>query len=69
MKSENPRFFTDKGQQMTGDKNIADKCNEYFTVIGLSLANSIGIADKATFDSYLKKPNSFFFSISVHRCT
>ena len=51
-------FFTDKGQQITGDKNIADKFNEYFTQIGTSLANSIDIAVNATFDTYLKKPNS-----------
>ena len=61
MKSEYPRFFTDKGQQITGDKNIADKFNEYFTQIGPSLANSIDIADKVTFDTYLKKPNSSSF--------
>ena len=61
MKSEYPRFFTDKGQQISGDKNIADKFNEYFTQIGPSLANSIDIANKATFDTYLKKPNSASF--------
>ena len=61
MKSEYPRFFTDKGQQIIGDKNIADKFNEYFTQIGPNLANSIDIADKATFDTYLKKPNSSSF--------
>ena len=59
MKSEYPRHFIDKGQQIAGDKNIADKFNEYFTQIGPSLANSIDISNKATFDTYLKKPNSF----------
>ena len=49
------------GQQISGDKNIADKFNEYFTQIGPSLANSIDIANKATFDTYLKKPNSSSF--------
>ena len=63
MKSEYPRFFTDKGQQITEDKNIADKFNEYFTKIGPSLGNSIDIADKATFDTYLKKPNSSSFQL------
>ena len=61
MKYEYPRFFTDKGQQITEDKNISDKFNEYFTQIGPSLANSIDIADKATFDTYLKQPNSSSF--------
>ena len=61
MKSEYPRFITDKGQQITGDKNIADNFNKYFTQIGPSLANSIDIADKATFDTSLKKPNSSAF--------
>ena len=42
-------------------KNIADKFNEYFTQIGPSLANSIDIANEATFDTYLKKPNSSSF--------
>ena len=61
MKSEYPRFSTDRGQQITGDKNIADNFNKYFTQIGPSLANSIDIADKATFDTSLKKPNSSAF--------
>ena len=61
MKSLYPRFFTNEGQQITGDKNIADKFNEYFAEIGQSLANSIDIADKATFDTHLKKPNSSSF--------
>ena len=61
MKSEYPPFFMDMGQQISGDKNIADKFNEYFTQIGPSLANSIDIANKATFDNYLKKPNSSSF--------
>ena len=43
MKSEYPRNFIDRGQQIAGDKNIADKFNEYFTQIGPSLANSIDI--------------------------
>ena len=51
----------DMGQQISGDKNIADKFNEYFTQIGPSLANSIDIAIMATFDTYLKKPNSSSF--------
>ena len=51
----------DMGHQISGDKNIADKFNEYFTQIGPSLANSIDIANKATFDTYLKKPNSSSF--------
>ena len=41
MKSEYPPFFMDMGQQISGDKNIADKFDEYFTQIGPSLANSI----------------------------
>ena len=61
MKSEYPRNFIDRGQQIAGDKNIADKFNEYFTQIGPSLANSIDISNKATFDTYLKKPNSSCF--------
>ena len=61
MKSEYPPFFMDMGQQISGDKNIADKFNEYFTQIGPSLANSIDIANKATVDTYLKKPNSSSF--------
>ena len=51
----------DMGQQISGDKNIADKFNDYFTQIGPSLANSIDIANKATFNTYLKKPNSSSF--------
>ena len=58
MKSEYPRFLTDKGQQVTGDKNITEQFNEFFTQIGPSFANSIDIANTATFDTYLKKPNS-----------
>ena len=61
MKSEYPRNFIDRGQQIAGDKNIADKFNEYFTQIGPSLANSIDISNKATFDTYLKKPNPSSF--------
>ena len=61
MKSEYPRNFIDRGKEIAGDKNIADKFNEYFTLIGPSLANSIDISNKATFDTYLKKPNSSFF--------
>ena len=61
MKSEYPRNFIDRGQQIAGDKNIADKLNEYVTQIGPSLANSIDISNKATFDTYLKKPNSSSF--------
>ena len=61
MKSEYPRNFIDRGQQIAGDKNIADNFNEYFTQIGPSLANSIDISNKATFDTYLKKPNSSSF--------
>ena len=38
-------------QQISGDKNIADKCNEY-TQIGPSLENSIDISHKATADEY-----------------
>ena len=64
MKSEYPRNFIDRGQQIAGDKNIADKFNEYFTQIGPSLANSIDISNKATFDTYLKKP----ISIRIYRC-
>ena len=61
MKSEYPRNFIDRGQQIAGDKNIADNFNEYFTQIGPCLANSIAISNKATFDTYLKKPNSSSF--------
>ena len=61
MKSEYPPFLMDMGQQISGDKNIADKFNEYFTQIGPSLANSIDIANMATFHTYLKKPNSSSF--------
>ena len=61
MKSEYPPFFMDMGQQISGYKNITDKFNECFTQIGPSLANSIDIANKATFDTYLKKPNSSSF--------
>ena len=61
MKSEYPWNFIDRGQQIGGDKNIADKCKEYVTQIGQSLANSIDISNKATFDTYLKKPNSSSF--------
>ena len=61
MKSEYPRNFINRGQQIAGDKNIADKCKEYFTQIGQSLANSIDISNKATFDTYGKKPNSCSF--------
>ena len=57
MKSEYPWNFIDRGQQISGVKNIADKLNEYFTQIGPSLANLIEISNKATFDTYLKKPN------------
>ena len=57
MKLEYRRHFIDKGQQITGDKYIADKCSEYFTQIGLSLANSIDFANKATFGTYLRKIN------------
>ena len=58
MKSKFPPFFMDMGQQTSGDKNIAGKFNEYFTQIGPSLANSIDIANKTTFGTYLKKPIS-----------
>ena len=61
MKSEYPRNFIDRGQQISGDKNIADKFNEYFTQIGPSLANSIDISNKATFDTF--ETNLFLFSI------
>ena len=61
MKSEYPRNFIDRGQQIAGDKNIADKFNEYSTQIGPSLANSIDISNKATFDTYLKKPKPSSF--------
>ena len=47
----------DIGQQISGDKNIADNFNEYFSQIGPSLANSIDIANKAPFDTYLKNSN------------
>ena len=69
MKSEYPRFSTDKGQQVTGDKNIADKFNEFFTQIGPSLANSIDIANTTTFDTYLKNQtlNLFNFSTEMHQ--
>ena len=33
-KSEYPRYFIDKGQQVARNENIADKFNEYFTQIG-----------------------------------
>ena len=57
MRSEYPWNFIDRGQQIAGDKNIADKFNWYFTHIGASLVNSIDLSNKATFDTYLKKPN------------
>ena len=53
MKSEYPRYFIDKGQQIAGDKHITDKFKEYFTQIGPSQANWIDIVNKATFDIYL----------------
>ena len=61
MKSEYPWNLIDRGQQISGNKNIADKFNEYFTQIGPSLANSIDISNKATVDTHLKKPNSSSF--------
>ena len=62
MKSEYPWYFVDKGQQIAGDENIADKFNEYFTQIGTSLANSIDISKKRhLLTLILKKTNSFSF--------
>ena len=61
LKSEYPPFFMDMGQQISGYENTVDKFNEYFTQIVSSLANWIDIANKATFDSLLKKPNSSNF--------
>ena len=58
---EYPHFFIHKDQQITGDKSIADKFNEYFAQIGPGLATSLDIANKAIFDTNLNKPNSSSF--------
>ena len=36
-----PSDFTDKGKTISGDKNIANSFNNYFTSIGEDMANSI----------------------------
>ena len=56
-KSEYPRFFTDKGHQIKiSPTHLMNILHDWS-----SLANSIDIAGKATFDTYLKKPNSSSF--------
>ena len=40
-----PSDFTDKGTTISGDKNIANSFNNYFTSIGEDMANSIPITD------------------------
>ena len=57
IKSEYLPFYGQKVRRYQEVKNIADALNEYFTQIGTSLANSIDIANTATFDTYIKKLN------------
>ena len=66
MKSEYPRFSTDKGQQVTGDKNIADKFSKFShksdRVWQIQLISPI----QQLLTLILKTK---LFSISVQRCT
>ena len=55
-KSDFPSFFVHEGVEITSNKNIADKFNEYPTEIGPRLAKSINAADKAPFNSHLTTP-------------
>ena len=59
-KPEFPMYFLDNGNKIIGDKNIADKFNDFFTQIGPRLASSIDISNKVPYHSFLKPCNASF---------
>ena len=62
-KSESPSYFLNNDEIISGNTNIANKFNEYFTKIGPELARKIDTKNKLPYTTYLTKPcaSSFEF--------
>ena len=54
--NHNPSTFIDKEQEFTTPQSIADGLNNFFTSVGLDLANSINTEGMPDFSSYLGDP-------------